>query len=253
MKTFLIIINCFLSLFQPIKYVNAETMHFAQILHAGCYLYKTPVDNSSYTNVYFMLENSYFVELLSDYNDEFYKAQYMDVIGYVKKSQVQCVQGIPKTPYLTNISFRVYNDLSRAMYDKPYANTNNSTLKTYLPLYCNDLIYYGIIYGESAVEERTNIWYYCKYTVTGTMGYIYSDSCDKMTSIVPNSEKLPYISAPLWNTSNVSNQLISIDSKPFKISVVLICIPFIIFVFLLLKLAYKKQQNKKEIDTFNPF
>lgn len=200
-----------------------------------------------------MLENSYFVELLSDYNDDFYKAKYLDIVGYVKKSQVQCVQGTPKNPYLTNVSFRVYNDLSRAMYDKPYANSNNPTLKIYLPMYCEDLIYYGIIYGESAVEERTNIWYYCKYTVTGVSGYVYSDACDKMTSIVPNSEKLPYISSPQWNKNTQPQQLISVGSKPFKISIILVCIPFVIFAILLVKLSYTKRQNKKEIDTFNPF
>ncbi|MFQ6724224.1 MAG: hypothetical protein ACLRFE_02700, partial [Clostridia bacterium] len=151
------------------------------------------------------------------------------------------------------VSFRVYSDLSRAMYDKPYANSNNPTLKVYLPLYCENLMYYGMIYGESAVEERTNIWYYCKYTTTGVCGYVYSDACDKMTNIIPNSEKLPYISEPQWHVNTASNQLISIDSKPFKISIVLICIPFVIFIFLLFKLAYTKLQSKKEIDTFNPF
>ena len=253
MKVFLVVINVFVSIFQPIKHVNAQTPAYAQILHAGCYLFKTPLDNTSYTNVYFMLENSYFVELLSDYNEEFYKAKYLDVVGYVKKSQVQCVKGTPKNPYLNNVSFRVYNNLSRGMYDKPYMNSNNPTLKVYLPLYCEDLVYYGIIYGESAMEERTNIWYYCKYTVTGVCGYVYSDSCDKMDTIIPNSEKLPYITSPQWNITPSNNQLIAIDSKPFKISIVLICIPFVIFTFLLIRLAYTKRQNKKEIDTFNPF
>lgn len=253
MKVFLVVINCLISIFQPINYVNAQAPAYAQILHAGCYLFKTPVDNTNYANVYFMIENSYFVELLNEHNDEFYKAKYLDVIGYVKKSQVQCVQGVPKTPYLNNISFRVYNDLSRAMYDKPYMNSNNPTLKIFLPLYCQNLLYYGMIYGESAVEERTNIWYYCKYTVTGECGYVYSDSCDKMTTITPNTEKLPYISSPQWNIQTHSNQLIAVNTKPFKISIVIICIPFVIFAFCLIRIAYSKQQNKKEIDTFNPF
>ena len=252
MKTFLIILNCIISFFQPIKYVSATTTAYAQILHAGCYLYRTPTDNTNYTNVYFILEKSYFVELLSDYNDEFYKAQYIDIVGYVKKSQVQCVQGTPKTPYLNGVSFRVYSNSSRAMYDKPYANTNNPTMKVYLPLYCEDLIYYGIIYGESAIEERTNIWYYCKYTTTGVNGYVYSDSCDKMTTIIQNSEKLPYITSPQWNISGGNNQLITMNSKPFKISIVLISVPFVIFAFLLIRIAYNKRE-KKEIDTFNPF
>ena len=253
MKFLLIFINILCSIFQPIKYVEASGVAYAQILHNGCYLYKAPVDNTNYANVYFMLENSYFVELLSDYDDEFYKAKYLDVIGYVKKSQVQCVQGTPQNPFLDNISFRVYSNNSRGLYDKPYMNTNNPTLKLYLPLYCRDLIYYGIVYGESAVEERTNIWYYCKYTTTGVCGYVYSDACDKMDTIIPNSEKIPYLSTPKWNlTPPQNNQLIAINGKPFKITIVLICIPFIIFAILLFKLALSKQQ-KKEIDTFNPF
>ena len=253
MKIILVLTLSLIGLFKPIPYVNANTGVYAQILQSGCYLYKTPVDNTNYLNVYFMLENSYFVELLNDYNDEFFKAKYMDVVGYVKKNQVQCVQGSPKTPYLTSVSFRVYNNISRSMYDKPFANTNNPTLKVYLPLYCDDLIYYGKVYGESAIEERTNVWYYCKYTVTGMCGYVYSDSCDKMSTIVPNSEKLPYISSPIWNTNvSTTTQLISVNSKPFKVTTILISIPFAIFTFFLFRLVLKKH-NKKEIDTFNPF
>lgn len=255
MKVLFVLINVLISIFQPIKCVNAESVAYAQILQAGCYLYKTPEDNTNYSNVYFMLESSYFVQLLSDYNAEFYKAKYIDTIGYVKKSQVQCVQGTPNTPFLNTISFRVFNNTSRAMYDKPFANSNNPTLKLYLPLYCEDLIYYGKIYGESVIEERTNIWYYCKYTITNEYGYVYSDSCDKMDSIVQNTEKLPYIDSPQWKlTTNSDNQLIAIDSKPFKIITILLCIPFAIFAILLIRLAYtKRSSNKKEIDIFNPY
>ena len=253
MKIFLVLISLLFSTLNPIQFVNADTGVYAQILHAGCYLYKNPIDNTNYSNVYFMLENSYFIELLSDYNDQFYKAKYLDIIGYVKKDQVQCVQGSPKNPYLNNVSFRVYNNISRGMYDKPFMNSNTPTLIVYLPLYCQDLIYYGKVYGESAIEERTNIWYYCKYTITGVCGYVYSDSCDKMTTIVQNSEKLPYLSEPQWNKNASNPQLISIDSKPFKITLALICIPFAIFALMLFKLAITKQTNKKEVDTFNPF
>ncbi len=253
MKIFLSILSIIFSCFQPINYVNADSVCYAQILHSGCYLYRTPIDNTGFANTYFILENSYFVQLLSDYNDEFYQAKYLDVVGYVKKSQVQCVQGTPKTPFLNNVSFRVYNNTSRGLYDKPYMNTNNPTLRVYLPLYCQDLIYYGKIYGESAIEERTNIWYYCKYTVTNECGYVYSDTCDKMDPIIVNSEKLPYITSPQWNISPTNTQLVKLNSKPFKITIILVCIPFVIFAILLIKLAYNKRQNKKEIDTFNPF
>lgn len=231
----------------------ADNYPYAQVLQSGCYLYKTPLDNTNYTNTYFLLEPSYFVQLLSEYNSEFFKVRYMDVLGYVKKNQVQCVQGVPSSPYLSNIKFRVFGSVSRSLNDKPYLNTNNPVLKEYLPLYCDDLIYYGKIYGESAVEERTNIWYYCKYTVTGETGYVYSDSCDKMTEIVKNTERLAYVSSPQWSTTaSASPQLVSVSSKPFKVWVVVICIPFAVFAFFLVKLAYKRKEKQVETD-FNPF
>jgi hypothetical protein len=254
MKVLLILINIFFSIFQPIPEVKADNVAYAQILQAGCYLYKTPSDNTNYTNVHFILEQTYFVQLLSEYDETFYKAKYIDVIGYVKRSQVQCVQGSPKNPFLNNISFRVYSNSSRSMYDKPFANSNNPTLKTYLPLYCQDLIYYGKIYGESVIDERTNVWYYCKYTVTNECGYLYSDSCDKMTPIIPNTEKLPYISSPQWNiTPTSNNSLITINTKPFKITTIIICLIFAVFAVFLFRLGFTKEKSKKEIDTFNPF
>lgn len=241
------------NLYSSPQIVIAESYPYAQVLQSGCYLYKTPLDNTNYTNTYFILEPTYFVQLLSEYNSEFFKVKYMDVLGYVKKNQVQCVQGTPVTPFLSNVKFRVFGSVSRSMNDKPFLNSNNPVLKEYLPLYCDDLIYYGKIYGESAVEERTNIWYYCKYTVTGETGYVYSDSCDKMTEIVKNTEKLAYSSSPQWSTTaSASPQLVAVNSKPFKAWVIIICIPFAIFAFLLIKLAYKRKEKQVETE-FNPF
>lgn len=252
MKILLIILMLF-DLFSPPQTAHATNYPYAQVLQSGCYLFKTPLDNTNYSNTYFMLEPSYFVQLLSEYNSDFFKVKYMDIWGYVKKNQVQCVQGTPSNPYLDNVKFRVFGTMSRSLNDKPFLNTNSPMLKEYLPLYCDDLIYYGKIYGESAVEERTNIWYYCKYTVTGETGYVYSDSCDKMTEIVKNTEKLAYVSSPQWTTSPVpSPQIVSINSKPFKAWVIIICIPFVIFAFLLLKLAYKRKEKQVETE-FNPF
>ena len=74
-----------------------------------------------------------------------------------------------------------------------------------------------------------------------------------MSSIVSNTEKLPYISSPEWNTTPTNTPLVVIDSKPFKITTLLISIPFIIFLILLFKFAIVKRGNKNEIDTFNNF
>ena len=75
-----------------------------------------------------------------------------------------------------------------------------------------------------------------------------------MSTIVKNTEKLPFIDEPVWKTEIVeSNQLIKVDSNPYKLTVILICIPFALFALLLIKFAFTKKTNKKEVDIFNPF
>ena len=251
----ILVLILFLNATTPVVYAeNTSETYYAQIMFEQVYLYKTPTNDNSTLNVYFEIPKTYFVELLENANESFYYAKYSNIFGYVKKASVQAVSNTPNSPFLDNLKFRVYADLSRNMQTEPNLSSNTSSLVASVPLYSRNLTFYGKIIGENLIEGRTNIWYYCKYTVTNECGYVYSDACDKMDNIVKNTEKLPYISTPQWNlTPTQSPQLVAIDSNPFKITVILICIPFIVFGIILLRWAYTKKGNKKEIDTFNPF
>ena len=173
--------------------------YFARIMFDNVYLYKSPNENSNVSNIYFELPKSYFVELTDSANKDFYSANYSTFSGYVKKDSVQAIEGIPTTPYLNNISFRVYADLSRDMRSEPSQKNASSTQITYIPLYSRNLTYIGKINGECLIDGRTDIWYYCKYSADKDyFGYVYSDFCDELSLIKDNSEQVTFIENPTF-------------------------------------------------------
>ena len=71
-------------------YASTYDTYFARVMYDDVFLYKTPVDISSYENVMFVIPKTYFVELTEEAGTDFYKANYLDFTGYVKK--VRCKQ-----------------------------------------------------------------------------------------------------------------------------------------------------------------
>ena len=234
----------------------SKVQWFARIFDENIYLYKTPI-NTIENNVYFVLQTSYFVELIEEANNAFYKAKYLDVEGYVKRNEVQVVSTPPNTPYADNINFRIYNNSSQIMRTIPSATGGSNTQVCFLPLYTQDVQFYGILEGESAVPQRTNIWYYCKYTLDKTYyGYIYSDGCDLLTEIVQNTEECIYIDAPNFNLKNDTEELAVIkkNERNYTLIIVLISIPVGIFLLMLIKsniiLKLNKKEKAKEVKLF---
>ena len=64
---------------------------YAVICTNNAYLYRTPTLSENYINKYFLLEESYFVKVLSRPNDEFYQVEYLDIMGYVKVDNIEFV------------------------------------------------------------------------------------------------------------------------------------------------------------------
>lgn len=251
----LIIVLILSSIYCPINFVNASGSHnpYAQITKEDVFLYKNPINSTEYVNVYFLIEPSYCVELLQDYNQTFYKAKYMDKIGYVKKEEVQCISNSPNKPFLDNVSFRIYSSNSTSVYSLP-CTSSISSKKAVLPQYFESCIYYGKINGEEMIKDRTKVWFYVKYDVENNLcGYIYTEDCDKINNMVKNQDEYNYISEPVWPTEN-SNQLsINIDSNSssVKILILLISIPTLLSVIMFFKgLSKKNRQENSEIKEF---
>lgn len=242
----------------PLTKTSQHVEWYGQVLDQNVYLYRTPTDIIQ-DNVYFIVEPTYFVKLIDNANDKFYKAEYLDIACYVKKNEVQVVSSTPDTPFLVNINFRVFSNSSQQMRSIPATSGGSSTQVAYLPIFCKDAVYYGKIYGESAIEGRTNVWYFCKYTLDKTYyGYIYSDGCDQMTAIKKNTGTYDYVEAPDFNLK-IENENLSVVSKSspeYKYLIVLISIPVALFLFMIVRsniiLKISKKEKAKEVKLFDP-
>lgn len=233
---------------------SSNQTYFARIMHDNVYLFKTPNDITDYSNIYFELPKTYFVELTENVNTMFYKVNYLSFSGYVKKESVQTIAGVPNTPFLDNIHFRVYAELSRDLRSEPNTENGSTSQIAYIPLYSKNLTYYGKISGESLINGRTNIWYYCKYSADKDYyGYVYSDFCDEMSVISENTENVTYVDTPPFNSNEINlNYSIPQSDNHIGIIVGILTIPAVAFLLLILKgkhiLSKDKFKDKEIID-----
>ena len=229
------LILCFLLLFNIntfIVHASNET-YFARVMYEQVYLYKSPVDDNSQANIMFELPKTYFVELTENCNNIFYKAIYQNITGYVKKDSVQAIEGTPINPYLNNLNFRVYAELSQDLRSAP--NSTSSNQIAHIPLLCRNLTFIGKIEGESLIAGRTSTWFYCKYTAdVDYYGYVYSDFCDELPQTLPsNTENVIYTSNPDFKLE--TQQTIPQNSNTVGVIVAILTIPAIIFLLMIIK------------------
>ena len=237
----------------PVSAASNET-YFARIMFDQVYLYKTPNNIEDSSNIYFELPKSYFVELTDSANENFYKANYLNLTGYVKKDSVQTITGVPMSPHLENINFRVYAELSRDLRSEPNTSNGTSSQVAYIPLYTRNLTYYGKIVGESLIDGRTNIWYYCKYSADKDYyGYVYSDFCDEMTTILDNTEQVTYVDNPTFEPIKIEeNYTIPTNDNNLGVIIGILSVPAIAFLLMIVKgkhiLSKEKYKSKEVID-----
>lgn len=238
----------FITIQKPQIKASANTQFFAQIQRDGVYLNLSPT-----ASPIFEIPRTYYVELLENKVDGYYKARYLDIIGYVNENDIQCVNELPTTPYLQNVSFRILGEQSRELRSEPSRYKGVSTLITELPLYETNFIYYGTIEGDEVVPERSNIWYYASYSknnLTKT-GYIYSGLCDKLTTITYNPLSLYPIDSHEWQTQEpptITTPSFEPPSTNQLIIILAISIPMIILLIALFKPARTtKTQSDKVI------
>lgn len=269
--TFVIIFTYFyLLLFSTTFYfkkanANVYTNYtYAQIKSDDTYLYKTP-NNATVQNAYFALPNTYFVMLLSNYNDYLYKVQYKDLVGFVLKQKVYPVKEKPQKPFLENITFRVYSSDGTKVYNSPF-NTQEQTNFNFVEVF-ETINYYGYILGDELIENRGLTWYYGKTNYSSNnspqnesvnqtnniTGYFYSGLCDSLSSIPQNTESVTYTNQVFLDEDN-SFLFSLIDLSPaLKILlVVLITLPSIGLIYLLFA-PFKIRQEKLKNKTKNSY
>lgn len=239
---FLFVLNFFFIFPSNINCIYAESkVQYAKIVSSNVKLYRTVSGNEDYSNIYFIIPQSYFVILQPCDDEDYYLATYIDVTGYVKRNEVQCVKGTPINPFV-NKNFRVFIPGGVDLRSSPTQSELNSVAP--LQFLETNLKYYGKIDGEEAISYRSTVWYYCKYYKNGTSqpGYVYSAFCDLLTTIQENTEMLEYIDEPEFEIQQTSTDptnnggiFSSLPSATQIIIIVAVCLPCIFIIYLLFK------------------
>ena len=239
------------------KYI---TYPYAKVLDNNVYLFKTNT-STFLTNAYFEIPKTYYVLVLNNIDETFYKVEYNGFVGFVLKNKVSVVSGTPQNPYLKNTTFRVYAQDGLNVMSSPFSSCNPQIVVTMPEL--PTPTYIGKITADELVEGRGNTWYYCTYKQQNSenlqekvfSGYVYAGFCDNLTSFSDNPENLKENTNAFYD--NNQDYLYSlINLSPFLKMVILICVclPSAILIFLLfspykirkkLKLKKIKQQSIK--------
>ena len=210
-------------------YAKLTTFVYARVNMPGVNLYKTTNPTSS--NVYFEIPKTYFVLLIADFNELFYKAQYRDVVGYVLKDEVIPVKETPNSPYLEDHSVYVF---SRDGLDIMSSPNESAYIVTTTNLY-DDLSYYGERQGYEKAQGRGETWFYVK-TNNGTFGYVYAGLCESDDMITENTEVTTEVKDPfLDNDSSYLYNLVDLSAGLKILLISLVILPAVILLFLMFR------------------
>lgn len=218
---------------------NSQIETYARITNNTTYLYKTATENENVENKLCLLAQTFFVKVLTNYNENFYKVQYSNLTGYVKKQEVQLVNEIPKTPYPSLQTITIKNNVSCYLRSTPKVKGAISNIITIIPSGAN-VTYIGKIIGEEAIDLQGNIWYLVKYN--DNLGYIYSFYSNTFLPTQTNNEVTTLkLSAPSTTLNPLSN-------TTSIIIIVAILLPLVLILFLLYKPTAKFEPKKPKIS-----
>lgn len=165
----------------------------------------------------FILPKSYYVELIANVDENgFYMARYLEQVGYVRKSDVQCVSSAPHRKFLDDVNFRILASQSAELRSEPSREKGANTLICELDLYETNFVFYGKQAGEEVVPKRGCDWYYCSYVKNGTekFGYVYAGLIDQMKSYDELEMSAYPIDEHMWinaNDEQVKQESLSLD------------------------------------------
>lgn len=219
--------------------VHANTNSFARIKNNNSYLYKSANINENTENKWCLLPETFFVKIINNMNEHFFKVEFADLVGYVKKVDVNLVNETPKNPYPSKTTFTTKSATSCYLRSSPKISGAISNVVATLPANSNNLEFLGKIIGEEAIDLQGTIWYLTKFN--GTYGYIYSYYTNTFITSQINTEQVT-LKVSLENTN--LNPLTNPESAML---IFIILIP----VMLILTLLYKPKKVRKSLNMAN--
>lgn len=202
-------------------------------------IYKLTADNESIQNIICIAEKSYFVEIISEYENK-YRVNYNGISGYVKKNDVREITGTPITPYPYNIKIQLASNCN--FRSSPSTKTEVSNIITTLKAGENNFTFIGRIFSEEAIDFGGTTWFYVNYQ--GVNGYIYNKYVKSITPIYENKESVNF-------KSNNNTKLVNpITHTPSIIIIIILFLPCLgILLILYLPRKYTHKTKPKKIKT----
>ena len=218
---------------------TAITSGYAQVLTNDCYI----LNSANKNNRMFLLEQSYFVKIVEDVDNIFYKCHYLEFDGFVEKSKVSFVEEFPQNPYLTGITFDIYDLSNVCLRNSPETLETDENVLCTMKISSKDLTYYGKCTGEEAVTGLGNIWYYCAYQDEyGNLfkGYVYSPFTRNLSAITNSSESLTLV-----NITNFApmDSLLYLNLSTKNLLIIITTLPTLAVIYLFTKQGKKKDSN----------
>lgn len=210
--------------------------NYARIIDNRTYLYKTASTDEDIKNIICIMENTYYVEILLTYDENFYKVNYNGVSGFVLRKSVKKVDGIPDNPYPNNIEMLTINNNIYLRSTPEKTDNNNLTI---IPANSANLRYIGKVYGEQVDDFRQNIWYMVEYE--GKFGYVYGEYFKSVSKIFPNIEQLSYL-----NNNDFDDIINPLSDRNCALIILILLLPMLIMIFLIYKKPNIKRNRFKE-------
>lgn len=211
--------------------MSSSSSLFGRVVTNNAMLLKTPTKVEDSLNCYFLLEETYFVIVLNEENNDFYYVSYQDVKGYVKKNDIQLVNEQISFPYLTNITFDIIKPCFLSNTPK---NNTSSQIISLTPQ--TNIVFYGKIYGDEIYKNSGNLWYYSKIQNGENFitGYIHSSYTNNLSPITQNT-----IVTTKFISSGQTTNLLNLNLTSQTTLIIVVSLPILFILFLLLK-GFKK-------------
>ena len=213
--------------------VTYASTAYGRIVNTGSMLYKTATKDSAYSGKYFELENTYFVDIIDEYDDS-YKVSYNGIVGYANKDAIKRISGTPQNPFPNNIKLTV----NKSCYMRSTPSQSDYGNSIMLVSANTQVSFVGKIQSVSIEDFGDNTWYYVK--VENTYGYIFSGYFKSKVVISPNTEQIALID----NTNMPYNAL---SNTTIALTIAIMCVPALVIMFVMYYRPSVKHKQKTKL------
>ena len=227
-----LLIILILPFFQTEAYFAHASSKYARI-ETTTPIFKTTSGSENLDNIYCLAEESYFVEILGEF-ENYYRVNYNNISGYAKKNDVKEIINTPSTPYPYNIKIIINSNCN--LRSSPTTNSKTNNVISTIYKNSSDIIFIGRTLGEEAIDFGGNTWYFVCYN--GQYGYIYNNYIQSITPIYKSTEEFTYA------TPKIEEIINPITHTPSLIIIIFLMIP-LFGVFFILYLPKKTHKHNK--------